>query len=69
MKIARIPSFLLTKELSSQLKLQNQYYVVLIPKIVDDAPSFDLIYENGKLSLVSSSETETTALPAKEVTK
>ena len=67
MKIARIPSSLLTKELSAQLKLQNQYYVVLIPKIVEDAPEFDLIYENEKLSLVSSSETETTAPPAKEV--
>ncbi len=48
---------------------------MLIPKSilaaagVTAAPTFDLIYENKKLSLISSSETETTAPPAKETAK
>ncbi len=66
-KLARISSFLLTKELATQLKLQNQYYVVLIPKrFFPLIPTFDLIYENEKLSLISIPEVETTAPPAKE---
>jgi len=53
-KLATIPSFLLTKELATQLKLQNQHYVVLIPKkfVTGPDPSFDLIIQNNRLSLI-----------------
>ena len=53
-KLATIPSFLLTKELATQLKLQNQHYVILIPKkfVTTSDPTFDLIIQNGRLSLI-----------------
>ena len=53
-KLASIPSFLLTKELATQLKLQNQHYVVLIPKkfVTTSDLSFDLIIQNNRLSLI-----------------
>ena len=72
MKLASIPSTFFSKQLALELKLQDQPLVILIPKSilavagVIAAPTFDLIYENGKLSLISSSETETTAPPTKE---
>ena len=53
-KLAKIPSFLLSKELSTQLKLQNQYYVILIPKkfVTTSDPTFDLVLENNRISLL-----------------
>jgi len=53
-KLATIPSFLLTKELATQLKLQNQHYIVLIPKkfVESSDPTFDLIIQNNRLSLI-----------------
>ncbi len=53
-KLATIPSFLLSKELAAQLKLQSQHYVVLIPKkfVTVSDPTFDLIIQNGRLSLI-----------------
>ena len=75
MKLASIPSILFSKTQTTELKLQEQPYIILIPKsildaiAIDAAPTFDLIYENGKLSLISRSETETTAPPAKETAK
>ncbi len=53
-KLASLPSFLLTKELVTQLKLQNQHYVVLIPKkfVESPDPTFDLIIQNNRLSLI-----------------
>jgi len=53
-KLASIPSFLLTKELATQLKLQSQHYVVLIPKkfVESSDPTFDLIIQNERLSLI-----------------
>jgi len=53
-KLAKIPSFLLSKELATQLKLQNQYYVVLIPKkfVTSADPTFDLVLENNRISLL-----------------
>ena len=53
-KLASLPSFLLTKELATQLKLQNQHYVVLIPKkfVESSDPTFDLIIQNNRLSLI-----------------
>ncbi len=75
MKLASLPSTFFSKQLAMDLKLQDQPLVIIIPKSilaaagVTAAPTFDLIYENGKLSLISSSETETTAPPAKETAK
>ena len=53
-KLASIPSFLLTKELATQLKLQNQHYIILIPKkfVITSDPTFDLIIQNNRLSLI-----------------
>jgi len=53
-KLASIPSFLLSKELATQLKLQNQHYVILIPKkfVTTSDPTFDLIIQNNRLSLI-----------------
>ena len=53
-KLASLHSFLLTKELSTQLKLQNQHYVILIPKkfVTSSDPTFDLVIENNRLSLI-----------------
>ncbi len=53
-KLASLPSFLLSKELSTQLKLQNQHYVVLIPKkfVTTPDPTFDLVIQNERLSLI-----------------
>lgn len=53
-KLAKLHSFLLSKELSTQLKLQNQHYVVLIPKkfVTTSDPTFDLIIQNNRLSLI-----------------
>ncbi len=53
-KLASIPSFLLTKELATLLKLQHQHYIVLIPKkfVESSDLTFDLIIQNGKLSLI-----------------
>jgi len=53
-KLASLPSFLLSKELATQLKLQNQHYIILIPKkfVTTPDPTFDLIIQNGILSLI-----------------
>ena len=53
-KLASIHSFLLTKELATQLKLQHQHYVILIPKkfVESSDPTFDLVIQNERLSLI-----------------
>jgi len=64
-KLASIPSFLLTKEQVTQLKLQNQHYVLLIPKkfVESSNPTFDLIIQNGRLSLIGPKTPRVTATP------
>ena len=58
MRLARIPSFLLTPKDTQQLQLQNQAYLLIIPKKLIEKfnlpaeLSFDLIYENNRLSLL-----------------
>ncbi|MBM3910618.1 MAG: hypothetical protein FJ356_03105 [Thaumarchaeota archaeon] len=54
----KLPSFLLSKELAASLKLQEQSYIVLIPKsilqkqgISLENPTFDLSFNQNKLSL------------------
>jgi len=75
MKLASLPSTFFSKQLALELKLHDEPLIILIPKSilaeagVTVAPTFDLIYEHEKLSLISSSETETTAPPAKEAAK
>ena len=69
-KLARIPSFLLSPKDAAKLRLQNQAYMLIIPKkLIEnyDMPSelsFDLIIENNRLSLLgpecSPRETKTT---------
>ena len=68
-KLAKIPSFLLSKELSTQLKLQNQHYVVLIPKkfVTSSDLSFDLVIENNRVSLVGPSTRQVTATDSRIV--
>jgi len=62
--LARIPSFLLTPKDTQQLRLQNQAYLLTIPKkLIEnyDLPtelSFDLIFENNRLSLVGPESTK-----------
>ena len=70
-KLARIPSFLLSPNEAAKLRLQNQAYMIIIPKklvenfdILSSELSFDLIIENNRLSLLgpecSPRETKTT---------
>jgi len=49
-----LPTFLLSKELSSQLRLQEQHFVVLIPKklIPFEELSFEFIIKNNRISLL-----------------
>jgi len=49
-----LPTFLLSKELSTQLRLQEQYFVVLIPKklVPFNELSFELKIENNRISLL-----------------
>ena len=61
--LARIPSFLLTPKDTQRLQLQNQAYLLTIPlKLIEkyNLPSelsFDLIYENNRLSLLGPEST------------
>ena len=63
-KLARIPSFLLTPKDTQRLQLQNQAFLLIIPKkLIEelDLPtelSFDLIFENNRLSLVGPESTK-----------
>ena len=53
----QLPSFLLSKSLSTQLKLQEQHFVVLIPKklVPNNELSFELIIKNNRISLLGPS--------------
>jgi len=57
-KLALIPSLLLTPQDVTNLKLQNQAFMLIIPKklvekvISDSDLSFDLVIDNGRLLLV-----------------
>jgi len=64
-KLASIHSFLLTKELATQLKLQHQHYVILIPKkfVESSDPTFDLVIQNERLSLIGPKIPRVTATP------
>ena len=67
-----LPTFLLSKELSAQLRLQQQHFVVLIPKklVPFDDLSFELIIKNNRISLLGPKRDqvpEVKQLPGKEV--
>jgi len=58
-KLAYISSFLLSKEHSAALKLQQQSYLIIIPKdlvekqgLVNEFLEFDLVILDNKLSLL-----------------
>lgn len=58
-KLATIPSFLLSPSETASLRLQNQSYMIIIPKklleqeiSVDSELSFDLVVKNGNISLI-----------------
>ena len=52
--MTHLSTFLLSKELTAQLRLQEQHFVVLIPKklIPFNELSFELIIENNRISLL-----------------
>ena len=52
--MTHLPTFLLSKELSTQLRLQEQHFVVLIPKklVPFNELSFELVIENNRISLL-----------------
>ena len=52
--MTHLPTFLLSKELSVQLRLQEQHFVVLIPKrlVPFDELSFEFIIKNNRISLL-----------------
>lgn len=47
-----LPTFLLSQELSAQIRLQEQHFVVLIPKrlVPFDELSFEFIIKNNRIS-------------------
>jgi hypothetical protein len=49
-----LPTFLLSKELSAQLRLQEQHFVVLIPKklVPFSELSFEFMIKNNRISLL-----------------
>jgi len=64
-KIATISSILFSKEQTAALKLQDQPYIILIPKsilakygITSDNLSFDLVLDNNRITLLGPSKTE-----------
>ena len=66
-KLASIPSFLLTPKDIANLRLQNQAFMIIIPKKLLDAAgyraaelSFDLVIENGRVSLLGHATTRET---------
>ena len=74
-KLAQIPSFLLSKEQTAQLKLQHQSYLLIIPQdlvskvgITNEFLGFDLVILDGKLSLLGPKVSNPRVKPpAKEV--
>ena len=52
--MTHLPTFLLSEELTSQLRLKEQHFVVLIPKklIPFDELSFEFTIENNRISLL-----------------
>ena len=66
-KLASIPSFLLSTRDVANLRLQNQAFMLIIPKKLLTAAgymaaelSFDLVIENGRVSLLGHDKTRET---------
>jgi len=62
-------AFLLSKELSAQLRLQEQHFVVLIPKrlVPFDELSFEFIIKNNRISLLGPEKVPEVNQPAKVI--
>lgn len=74
MKPLKLPSFLLSKDLSANLKLHEQSYVILIPKsilqkqgITVENPTFDLTFNQDKLSLGPSVKADPSTNPSHQL--
>lgn len=74
MKPLKLPSFLLSKDLAARLKLQEQSYIVLIPKsilqkqgISLENPTFDLSFNQNKLSLGPSIKADPSTNPSHQL--
>jgi len=70
--LTHLSTFLLSKELSTQLRLQEQHFVLLIPKklIPLNELSFEFIIKNNRISLLgpkTNQVPEVKQLPGKEV--
>ena len=72
--VASIPSSILPKELSIDLKLSEQSYIILIPKslllkhgVSSESLSFDLVIKNQIASLLGTESKKVRQLPGKEV--
>jgi hypothetical protein len=52
--LTHLPTFFLSKELAAKFRLQEQYFVLLIPKklIPLNELSFELIIKNNRISLL-----------------
>ena len=52
--MTHLHAFLLSKELSAQLRLQEQHFIVFIPKklVPFNELSFELVIENNRISLL-----------------
>ena len=67
-KLASLPSFLFSKEQTAALRLQEQPYIILIPKsliqkckIYSENLSFDLTISNNRLTLLGPTLSEDSA--------
>lgn len=74
MKVANISATLLTKEESLALKLKNEQYLVIIPKILLNKLgitksdfTFDLVYDKENVSLVVNRGSERETKPTEEL--
>jgi len=67
--MTHLPTFLLSKELSAQLRLQEQHFVVLIPKrlVPFNELSFEFIIKNNRISLLSPEKVPEVNQPAKVI--
>jgi len=73
-KLTTIPCSILSKELSANLKLSEQPYIILIPKsllqkhgIYSENLSFNLIIKNKTVSLLGNESKKVKQLPGMEV--
>jgi len=71
--VASIPGSILSKELSVNLKLSEQSYIILLPKslllkhgVSSEILEFDLVIKNQIISLLGTKSKQVKQLPGKE---